>query len=117
MMPGPVELAIIAVIARIVVCGVQAWSEGAAGGIQGRGGGDPSGATGMIVDDECSSVPFSKLRAGDVWRCPQTQDWFMKLGVGRGAQWNCVRLSDGLAMNRAEDWDVDFFPGARFVVP
>lgn len=69
----------------------------------------------MIVDGECSSVPFNKLRPGDVWRCPRTADWFMTVTVADGL--NCVRLSDGKLMNRAQEWTVDFYCGAQLVVP
>lgn len=73
----------------------------------------------MIVDDECTSIPFNETRSGDVWRCPQTQDWYMTTTLaGDGMDGtNCVRLSDGKLMNRAEEWTVDFFRGARLVVP
>jgi len=77
----------------------------------------------MIVDDEMTVIQFEKLRPGDVYMCPQSRGWFMKISgavehstalVGL----NCVRLSDGKLMSSAEDArPVDFYRGARLVVP
>lgn len=73
----------------------------------------------MIVDDECSSVPFRDTRGGDIWRCPQSQGWFMTVEADKALTdgLNCVRLNDGMMMSRAQEWTVDFYRGARLVVP
>ncbi len=51
----------------------------------------------MIVSDECTALPFSETSGGDIWRCPQTQWWFMTVAEDKALTdgLNCVRLHDG----------------------
>lgn len=73
----------------------------------------------MIVDDEMTPIRFEKLRPGDVYMCPQSREWFMKVvTVADDASYplNTVRLSDGNLFDRAENLKVDFYRSARLVV-
>ncbi len=72
----------------------------------------------IISDEQMKSVPFSTLRPGDVWMCPQTREWFVKVSHDlRTTGLNCVRLTDGALKSHAHDTPVDFYNGASLQIP
>lgn len=68
----------------------------------------------MITDETVRVVPFHELRPGDIFLCPVSQDFFLRVELHEGM--NCAKLNDGAMHNHLSTAQVDFYPSARLQI-